>query len=236
MRMMCCLLLAMIVGAWTTTGAQEADEKGTVYIWATWHVSTVARHTSDVFLDEKPIARLDRASYLIAMVSPGTHVFRTKTRDRGAVELTIEPGGTYYLRLDTTSSWAVGHPVLTLVGSAEEGQAAIAQAKPLRPDDIKDRTIVQANYGIVPTNPSDGPPRATKVAMHITSEPEGSEIFIDGRYVGSTPSKEMVLEGDHTLKVTRPGFAGWERMVTVERGSAKTFNAILIKQDTEANR
>jgi hypothetical protein len=70
-----------------------------------------------------------------------------------------------------------------------------------------------------------------KVPIQVTSEPEGSEIFIDGRYVGSTPSREMVSEGEHTLKVTRPGFTGWERKVTLEPGNAKTFNAILTKQE-----
>jgi PEGA domain/Protein of unknown function (DUF2846) len=236
MRTICCLLLAMATGASGVTAAQPADERGVVYVWATWHVSTLGRATSDVFLDEKPIARLDRASYFIAMVPPGKHLFRTKTREAGAVALTIEPGRTYYLRLDTTSGLAVGHPVLTLVGSEDEGRAAIAQAKPLRPDDIKDRAIVLSTYGTapggtVPANTSGGPERVGKVSIQITSEPDGSEIFIDGRFVGSTPSREMVSEGEHTLKVTRPGFDGWERVVTVVPGSAKTFNAILTKQD-----
>jgi len=58
------------------------------------------------------------------------------------------------------------------------------------------------------------------VAIQVTSEPDGAEIYIDGRYVGSTPSKELVTIGEHTVKVTRPGFTEWERKVTVEAGTA----------------
>src|SRR5262249_26631509 len=66
--------------------------------------------------------------------------------------------------------------------------------------------------------------------VEITSEPVGAEIYVDGTYNSSTPSKIQLNVGEHTLKVIRPGFKPWEHTVKIEAGSSKTFNAILEKE------
>lgn len=70
---------------------------------------------------------------------------------------------------------------------------------------------------------------APKAAVTITSEPGGAEIFVDGQFNSSTPSKLILTSGEHTIKVIRPGFKVWERKITVELGSEKTINALLEK-------
>ena len=47
---------------------------------------------------------------------------------------------------------------------------------------------------------------------------------------GSTPSKILLGVGEHTIKVMRPGYKGWEQKIVVGQGSVKTFKAILEKQ------
>ena len=69
----------------------------------------------------------------------------------------------------------------------------------------------------------------TKVNIEITSEPSGAEIYIDGVFNSSTPSKLPLSLGEHSIRVTRPGFKEWERKIVVEATSAKTLNAILEK-------
>lgn len=69
-----------------------------------------------------------------------------------------------------------------------------------------------------------------KAIIEITSEPSGSEILLDGVFNSSTPSKLSLTPGEHTIKVTRPGFKPWERKIVVELGSSKLFNAILEKE------
>lgn len=66
--------------------------------------------------------------------------------------------------------------------------------------------------------------------VEVTSEPPGAEIFIDGNYDSSTPSRVHLKVGEHTIKVIRPGFKLWERRVKIEAESSKTFNAILEKE------
>ncbi len=68
-----------------------------------------------------------------------------------------------------------------------------------------------------------------QASVNIKSEPDGADIYIDGNYIGSTPSKEMLPVGEHTIRVARPGYKDWERRVRIDAGSEKTFNAILEK-------
>jgi S1-C subfamily serine protease len=69
----------------------------------------------------------------------------------------------------------------------------------------------------------------SRISVQVTSEPGGAEIYVDGNFLGSTPSTLQLLPGEHILKVSRPGFKAWERKVTVEVGTSKTFNAIFEK-------
>jgi S1-C subfamily serine protease len=69
-----------------------------------------------------------------------------------------------------------------------------------------------------------------KTAVSIMSEPAGAEISIDGVFDSSTPSKLLLTPGEHTIRVSRPGFKTWERKITVEVGAEKTVNALLEKE------
>jgi hypothetical protein len=67
------------------------------------------------------------------------------------------------------------------------------------------------------------------VVIDIGSEPSGSEIYVDSVFSGSTPSKLSLSIGEHSIRVTRPGFKDWERKIVVDGKSTKTLNAILEK-------
>jgi S1-C subfamily serine protease len=66
-----------------------------------------------------------------------------------------------------------------------------------------------------------------KISSQITSEPSGAEIYVDGKYVGSTPSKLNLTPGEHVIRVVRPGYKDWERTVTIDGGTTPSFNAVL---------
>lgn len=60
---------------------------------------------------------------------------------------------------------------------------------------------------------------AKKVAsVHISSNPAGADITVDGKFVGSTPSTLQLAPGDHTIAVEKNGFAVWNRTVHVVPG------------------
>lgn len=76
-------------------------------------------------------------------------------------------------------------------------------------------------------SPADGQPKAAVVAdaakamLEIISTPAGSDIEIDGSFVGNTPSTLSLAPGEHTIKVSKSGFKPWERKMVTSSGNVK---------------
>ena len=68
-----------------------------------------------------------------------------------------------------------------------------------------------------------------KVAVPVTSEPPGADIYVDEVFRGSTPSTISLIPGDHSIRITRPGYVTWERKVQIEPSGSMTLNAVLEK-------
>ena len=52
----------------------------------------------------------------------------------------------------------------------------------------------------------------------IGSEPGRADIYVDGKYVGTTPSRELVFPvGEIKLRIEKKGYEPWERRVTILR-------------------
>jgi hypothetical protein len=66
--------------------------------------------------------------------------------------------------------------------------------------------------------------------VEIKSTPDGAEITVDDKYMGSTPSTLRLSAGDHKIKVEKLGFKPWEKTLTVSSGGATTVNATLETQ------
>jgi PEGA domain-containing protein len=77
-----------------------------------------------------------------------------------------------------------------------------------------------------PAAQSPGPP-GELVFAGIKSTPDGADINVDGKYVGSTPSTVRLTPGDHTISIGKSGFRTWERTITVSPGGSVTINATL---------
>jgi hypothetical protein len=82
---------------------------------------------------------------------------------------------------------------------------------------------------MVPENNGNG--------LYIVSTPEKANVYIDGTYKGVTP---IMLgtpgTGSHTIEVRLSGYENWRSTVDVPEGGTKTIAAILVAQDTDANR
>ncbi len=108
----------------------------------------------------------------------------------------------------------------------------------------------QSSAASVPAQPSPAPPAPTspapapsvsavqaapsekveKVRCNFSSTPPGAEITLDGKYVGSTPSKIDLATGTHIVVFSMPGFGQWKRELTVLSGSELNVIAILQKE------
>jgi hypothetical protein len=48
--------------------------------------------------------------------------------------------------------------------------------------------------------------------LQLTSEPDpGADIEVDGNFVGQTPSRLELVNGDHMIRLTMHGYAPWQR-------------------------
>jgi hypothetical protein len=66
-------------------------------------------------------------------------------------------------------------------------------------------------------------------AVTIKSTPDGAEIMVDDKFVGTTPSTIQLIPGEHKIVVSKSGFKMWERTMTVNPNGSINLNAELEK-------
>src|SRR6267378_150165 len=84
-----------------------------------------------------------------------------------------------------------------------------------------------------PTAPAPQSGNGVEAALstiEIKSTPDGAEITVDDKYMGSTPSTLRLLPGDHKIKLEKSGFKSWERTLAVGAGGTANVNATLDKE------
>src|SRR5262249_42823523 len=72
-------------------------------------------------------------------------------------------------------------------------------------------------------------PAADPSTVIIKSNPDGSEIEVDGKFMGSTPSTLQLSPGDHSVTVHEAGFKAWQRKIAISSGGIVTLNVTLEK-------
>ena len=66
-------------------------------------------------------------------------------------------------------------------------------------------------------------------ALELSSTPDGSEVSVDGNFVGNTPATLKLPSGKHTIVVTADGFKAWTKEIGVFGGSSVKLAAKLEK-------
>ncbi len=77
--------------------------------------------------------------------------------------------------------------------------------------------------------PQPEPLAADVSTILVTSSPEGAEITIDGKFMGTTQSTLKLSAGEHTVKIEKGGYKPWTRTITLNAGSNITIDATLEK-------
>jgi hypothetical protein len=68
---------------------------------------------------------------------------------------------------------------------------------------------------------------STAACVVFTSEPQGADIYIDGKFVGNTPSMILLAAGSHILRIEAETFAPWSRTFEASAGNKVTIHATL---------
>ena len=79
--------------------------------------------------------------------------------------------------------------------------------------------------------PESGSSQATRqsgsAVVNVTSDPAGADIYVDGAFVGNTPSILHLSAGTHTVRIQSAGKQPWERQLEVLKDSKVTLSATL---------
>jgi hypothetical protein len=85
--------------------------------------------------------------------------------------------------------------------------------------------------------PAEKPPSARAFSAATTasdtgvvifsSETIGAEIYIDGKFVGDTPSTISLVSGTHQIVIKANGKKDWKREIEVMKGSQATLHPVL---------
>jgi hypothetical protein len=67
-------------------------------------------------------------------------------------------------------------------------------------------------------------------SVEVKSTPDGADITLDEKFMGSTPSTLKLTAGDHKVKLEKSGLKTWNRTLTVMAGETATVNATLDKE------
>ena len=110
---------------------------------------------------------------------------------------------------------------------------------PLDPKRFAVQTTGNPEPGAAPVQPTVGATAAQNGSgadaalsiVDIKSTPDGAEITVDEKFMGSTPSSLRLAAGDHKIKLEKSGFKIWERTLTVGAGATATVDPTLEKQE-----
>jgi PEGA domain len=61
----------------------------------------------------------------------------------------------------------------------------------------------------------------------VSSDPTGAEVYVDGKFVGQTPSTIQLPAGSHHIELRSPGKQDWSRDLEVLQGSQLTLHPVL---------
>lgn len=97
-----------------------------------------------------------------------------------------------------------------------------------------DTPLDQANFNKQSAAVESGTPKpeASATAMSavvIKSTPDGAEIMVDSKLVGTTPSTVQLRPGEHTIVIDKTGFKSWQRTINITAGGAINLDATLEK-------
>jgi len=73
-------------------------------------------------------------------------------------------------------------------------------------------------------------PSQETIIVPVASTPDGADITVDQKFMGSTPSTLRLTAGDHTISIEKSGFKPWQKTITLTAGASPTISVTLEKQ------
>ena len=74
---------------------------------------------------------------------------------------------------------------------------------------------------------SSAPAGSESGVLTLSCDTDGAEIYIDGKFVGDTPSTISLVSGTHQIAIKAKGKKDWKREIEVMKGSQVTLHPVL---------
>ena len=107
------------------------------------------------------------------------------------------------------------------------GQAGAASSYPTEMNAALDNSASASQVTGAPTAPAPDQIRPGFGTVTITSDPDGAEIYVDGKFVGNTFAKLKLSAGPHTIILKSRDYAEWKRSLEVFKDSQVSLKADL---------
>ena len=115
-----------------------------------------------------------------------------------------------------------GHLLLGLLREEHCFAAEILRGQGLRLESVRQQ---MARPDFEPAKLSHG---GSISLVSITSDPTGAEIYVDDRFLGSTPSQVPLTTREWKVRLVKNGFEPWERTLLVMPAAKQTIAADLV--------
>jgi len=161
------------------------------------------------------IVRGDQTLYLLSCTQP-TESTVERARNNGLISV---------LARSTCPAFLIGSKYILTVRNTSD--ARLTDTNGGKPSKVEYLTSV----ALPPVSPAALVPRQNVITtqeqtrVHITSSPAGGEIYLDGKFVGNTPSEIAVPAGEHVFRVTFKG-REWVRTVRITGGEINLYAEI----------
>ena len=76
--------------------------------------------------------------------------------------------------------------------------------------------------------------QASASTVSFSSEPNGADIYIDGKFVGQTPATISIQPGPHVVVVKAMGRKNWQRDLEVLKDSQVALRPVLEIQSSSS--
>ena len=80
-----------------------------------------------------------------------------------------------------------------------------------------------------PVIPAPAPKSVELATVVVKSDPDGTDVLVDGKFAGNAPSTIQLPPGDHMMVMEKAGFKGWQRSISLTPGGIVTLNVALEK-------
>jgi S1-C subfamily serine protease len=196
------------------------------------------------YLRLAPPGTVQRGETVVALGNPSSGLPGTVTKGIvSAVGHLHDEAGEWVQTDAAVNPGNSGGPLLTLRGDVAgintlKGRNKEGIAFALSAADVQG-VLNQLNLGTTTENSSLGAIAASASAavsaeggagfVNIRSEPSEGEIYIDGSFVGTTPSRLRLASGKHKVEIRLEGKASWQRELEVFPESDASLDARLVE-------